>query len=101
MKLKLGFLIATVIILGIYIPAVQAQANLVFSGGNGTPLQITLLQSVSYTINNGNWVLDGGPFFIFDETGNPFLLNTQSVTGNLTFSINGELHSPLLMHVRV
>ncbi len=53
MKLKLQFIIAFFIALVIYIPAVQAQANLTFSGGNGTPLSITLLNSVTYDISNG------------------------------------------------
>jgi hypothetical protein len=41
MKIKLRFLITAVIVLAIYIPAVQAQANLRFTGGNNSPLTIT------------------------------------------------------------
>jgi hypothetical protein len=38
MKLKLQFITAIFIASVVYIPAVQAQAYLTFSGGNGTPL---------------------------------------------------------------
>ncbi|MDQ4122622.1 MAG: hypothetical protein M3209_14380 [Acidobacteriota bacterium] len=88
MKLKLGFLIAIVFVLAIYIPAVQAQANLTFSGGNGTPLSITLQQAVTYTINNNQCFLHGGRLFVFDATGNP-LGNVRDVTGTITSSVNG------------
>jgi hypothetical protein len=89
MKLKLRFLIATVIVLAVYIPA-QAQANLTFSGGNGTPLSITLRQSVTYTVNNTQCApVISSPVFVFDEVGNPFLNNFASFTGTITFSING------------
>jgi hypothetical protein len=87
-KLKVQILTAAIIVLAVYVSAAQAQANLTFSGGNGTPLTITLQQSVSYTINNAQCVSDG-PIFIFDETGNPFSIGTQFVTGTISFSING------------
>jgi hypothetical protein len=87
-KLKSQILTAAIIVLAVYVSAAQAQANLTFSGGNGTPLTITLQQSVSYTINNVQCVSDG-PIFIFDETGNPFSIGTQFVTGTISFSING------------
>lgn len=90
MKLKLQIMMAAIIALTIYIPTAQAQtANLVFSGGNGTPLSITLQQSVTYTINNTQCTTSSAPFFIFDEAGNPFNFSGQSVTGTITFSING------------
>lgn len=88
MKLNLRFLIATVFVLAIYIPVAQAQANLTFEGGNGSPLKITLLQTVTYTINNSQCA-GGGPVFIFDEAGNPFLGSFLPVTGTMTFFING------------
>ena len=95
MKIKLQLIIAAVFVLAFYIPAVQAQANLVFSGGNGAPLSITLLQSVSYTVNNSQCVLNGGPLFIFDQSGNPFMLAVESVTGTMSFSINGGAAQPI------
>ena len=88
MKLKLRFLITALFVLAIYIPAARAQANLTFSGGNDTPLTITLQQSVSYTITNSNCSADG-PIFIFDEAGNPFSGSGPLVNGTMTFSING------------
>ncbi len=104
MKLKLQFIIAIFIGLVIYIPAVEAQANLTFSGGNGTPLTITLLNPVTYTINNTACTTillpaTTGPLFVFDEAGNPFLNNFQSVTNTSTirFSINGGAAQPITM----
>jgi hypothetical protein len=79
-------MIAAVFVLAFYIPAVQAQAKLVFSGGNGSPLTITLQQSVTYTINNSQCSVRA-PFFNFDEAGNAF--GSREVTGTMTFSING------------
>jgi len=105
MKLKLQFIIAIFIALVIYIPAVQAQANLTFSGGNnGTPLTITLLNPVTYTINNTACTTilqpaNTGPVFVFDEAGNPFLNNFQAVatTSTIRFSINGGAPQPITM----
>ena len=94
MKLNLRFLIATVFVLAIYIPVAHAQANLTFEGGNGSPLTITLQQSVTYTINNSNCSA-GGPVFIFDEAGNPFLGAFLPVTGTMTFFINGGTAQPI------
>jgi hypothetical protein len=91
MKLKLQFIIAFFIALVIYIPAVQAQANLTFSGGNGTPLSITLLNPVTYDISNGacSDTTSTGPLFLFDEAGNPFGGTLTNFTGNITYSISG------------
>jgi hypothetical protein len=89
MRLKLQFIIVAFIGLVIYIPAVQAQAKLTFSGGNGTPLQITLQQSVSYTIINSNCGGAGnGPIFLFDEVGNLLSSSFREVTGTISSSIN-------------
>jgi hypothetical protein len=96
MKLKLQFIIAIFIALVIYIPAVQAQAILTFSGGNGTPLSITLRRSVTYTINNTQCANAGtGPAFLFDEAGNPFSNTFPSFTGTITYSINGGAAQPI------
>ncbi|HEX8287106.1 MAG TPA: VCBS repeat-containing protein, partial [Pyrinomonadaceae bacterium] len=88
MKLKLQFIIAAIIVLAIYIPVVHGQANLTFSGANGTPLTITLQQSVTYTINNPNCT--NGPIFVFDGAGSfPSVGGDQVVSGTMSFSING------------
>ena len=81
MKLKLQFIIAIFIALVVYIPAVQAQANLTFSRSNDGRLSITLLNPVTYNISNSACSTDPatsvGPFFIFDEVGNPFVNNLE------------------------
>lgn len=57
-----------------------------FSGGGGAPLSLTLPQPLSYTINaNGT----GGPFFIFDGAGNVFAGASQTLTGDITYAIDG------------
>jgi len=72
-------------------PAAYGQANLTFTGGSGTPLTTTLTRSVSYTVNNANCTgaASSSPFFLFDEVGNPFGASQSSVTGTITYSING------------
>lgn len=91
MKLKLPFIIAAFIVLAVYTPAVHGQANLTFSGGNGTPLTTTLQNTLTYTIIN-NACADPsalGPFFVFDGAGPNVIGGNRAVTGNITFSING------------
>jgi hypothetical protein len=63
-----------------------AQANLTFSGGSGTPLTMTIAAPITYTITTTSPV---APFFIFQGVGDLFLTDTPSVTGTVTFSING------------
>jgi|GEM_PF-6883484 len=92
MRIKLHCLIAAVFVLVFYIPAVQAQAHLTFSGGNGTPLSITLLQSVTYTINNTNCssgTNGAGPIFVFDEAGRFLPVGDRPANGTISFSIDG------------
>lgn len=68
----------------------KADVPVQFSGGNGTPITLTLTSPISYTItaaaSSGN-----APGFVIANTGdifsNPFPALT--VTGNITFSING------------
>jgi hypothetical protein len=88
MKLTLRFLSATLLVLATYIPAVQAQANLTFSGGNGTPLTITLQQSVTYTIITAQCEPVYSPYFFFKSTGNYFPVG-EHVSGTITYFING------------
>jgi hypothetical protein len=65
----------------------RGQANLTFSGGNGSPLSLTLNQPVVYTITTGFSV---GPFFIFQNVGNPFHgAGDGGLHGNISFTING------------
>jgi hypothetical protein len=64
----------------------RGQANLTFSGGNGSPLSLTLNQPVVYTITTGFSV---GPFFIFQNVGNPFNGAGGTVLGTISFTING------------
>jgi hypothetical protein len=94
MKKKLRVLIAPLLVFVIYIPAVSGQANLTFSGGNGTPLTVTLQQAVSYTITNTQCDSNTGPIFTIDEAGNP-LNGTRSAVGTITFSINGGAAQPI------
>lgn len=69
------------------VPAAYGQADLSFTGGNGTPLTTTLTRSVSYTVTNANCAAGNGPFFDFDEVGNTFA-STQNITGTIVYSVN-------------
>lgn len=93
MKLKVQFVIAIFFVLVVYIPAVEAQADLTFSGGNGTPLSITLQRAITYTINNTQCAASG-PIFVFDEAGNPFGSGAL-ITGSITYSFNGGAAQPI------
>jgi hypothetical protein len=98
MRLKLRFLISALLaasVICVSAAAVRARANLTFSGGNGTPLSISLQQPVAYTINNSQCALNtSGPIFLFDEAGNPFGSGVF-LTGSITFSINGGAPQPI------
>jgi hypothetical protein len=63
------------------------QAHLVFSGGSGSPISLTLTQPVVFTITtttNNNFL-----YFTFQNAGNPFNQNFFATTGDITFTING------------
>lgn len=79
----------TFFVLTVSIATAQAQAHLTFSGGNGTPLSITLQQSVTYTINSSLCSSGNGSVFVFDEAGTFSSSDRPPVTGTITFSING------------
>jgi hypothetical protein len=65
---------------------VRAQANLSFSGGSSSPFVLTLNAPVQYVINAA--LTSNAPFFVFKNVGNPVGSQT-SVTGSISFSING------------
>ena len=68
-------------------PSANAQANLVFSGGSGSPLSLTLTAPVTYTIITTPTSFSS-PLFVFDAVGGtPF--NFSTATATITFSING------------
>ena len=89
-KPLLGLIAALVLVAG----SARGQANLSFSGGNGSPFSLTLNQPVDFTITTtfGN---GSGPFFIFQNVGNLFNQLGSSVSGNITFSINGGANQPI------
>ncbi len=64
---------------------VFAQANFTFSGGSGSPLTVTLLSPVTYTLTGSGTKFD---FFTTNANGFPGLSET-TVTGSLTYTING------------
>lgn len=96
MKIRIQVIIATFIALAVYIPVTRGQAALTFSGGNNTPLSISLQQSVLYTITDSD-CSTGGPIFVFDEAGNPFSGSGPTVTGTILYSINGGTAQPILV----
>jgi hypothetical protein len=96
MKIGIRFIIAAFITLTVYIPVTRGQANLTFSGGNNTPLSISLQQSVIYTITDSD-CSTGGPIFVFDEAGNPFFGSGPVVSGTIAYSINSGAAQPILI----
>jgi len=67
--------------------AAHGQAMLSFSGGNGTPITLTLAQPINYTITL-NTAAGNAPFFLFEGVGNFFPGSFLSVTGSIVFTIN-------------
>lgn len=70
------------------VPVAYGQADLTFTGGNGTPLTTTLTRSVSYTVTTAGCGSGNGPFFDFDEVGNTFP-SSQPISGTIVYSVNG------------
>jgi hypothetical protein len=81
-KSLLAVAVAFVLVSG----SARGQANLTFSGGNGSPLSLTLNEPVVYTVTTGFSV---GPFFIFQSVGDLFHGWGGDVGGTIGFTING------------
>lgn len=64
--------------------AAHAQAQLTFAGGNGGPITLTLLNSLTYTVFA---VPSAQLYFDFDGVGGPIVSGTGS--GTITYSVNG------------
>ncbi len=66
----------------------RGQAILSFSGGLGTPITLTLSQSVAYTITSSTPTLNG-PYFVLQNGGNIFAGGFDTGISTITYSING------------
>ncbi len=66
--------------------AVDPIADLTFTGGEGSPLSVTLNLPLSFLITTAG---DASPVLIFQGVGNLFGQGGIDVTGDITFSING------------
>lgn len=67
----------------------RGAAILSFSGGNGTPLKLTLAAPVAYTITSSTPALSG-PYFVFQNVGNVFAGGFDSAgSSTLTYSVDG------------
>lgn len=66
------------------------QADITFSGGNGSPLTLTLTESVSYTVTQSSSTT--APVFDFQNMGNLFS-NPAFGSGTLSFTINGTSYA--------
>ena len=76
--------LATALSLALPMAAVNAQARLSISGGNGNPVVFTLLAPVQYTL--ATTPVFQAPLFVFQNAGNVFNAN---VSGTMTWSVNG------------
>lgn len=66
-------------------PAAQAQADLSFTGGGGSPLQFTLASPVSYTITTAA----SSPLnFLFDGVADS-IITAVPLVGSITYSVGG------------
>lgn len=70
------------------------QAALTFSGGNGTPLSVTLSSPVSYVLT-GVAAANAGPAFVFDGLGDVFTNTGVTAGGSISYSVNGTAGSAL------
>lgn len=85
MKRFLSFILPLIITLALSAVA-YGQAIISFSGGNGTPLTLTLLESVSYTVTTSS--SSEAPLFDFENLN--FLASYSGASSDsLTFSIDG------------
>ena len=67
-------------------PSANAQANLTFSGGSGTPLTLTLAAPITYTVIQAD---PNNPIvFLFKGVGNPTNSTFFPVTSTITFRVN-------------
>ena len=65
----------------------HSQAHLSFSGGSGSPLTLSLAQTITYTITNPR--TSDAPLFVFEDLGNLFQNGQYIVNSTITFSRNG------------
>lgn len=79
-------LIKTLAVLGPLLGSTAGAAvSLTFSGGNGTPLSLTISTPITYTVTQA---AGSAPFFIFEDVGN-FIPSMTVLGGTITYSING------------
>ncbi len=78
----------TLALLAPFLAAATARGavSMSFSGGNGSPLGITIVEPVVYVVTDS--YSGGAPLFIFEDTGN-YGLSVIGYSGNVTFSVNG------------
>jgi hypothetical protein len=73
------------------------QADLTFSGGNGTPLTIDLLDPLTFTINT---TAVDAPLFVFEGTTDVAGTDpTQDAASTITYSVDGGLPQPIFAAV--
>lgn len=69
------------------VPHARGQVNVTFSGGNGSPFSITVLQPVVFTVDSLSPGL--GAIFVLQNAGQPIPGYDFGGGGDLTYSING------------
>jgi len=89
--IKAGILAA--IVSFITISSTHAAVSVIWSGGNGTPLSCTFSQPALFTISANP--VEPGMAFVMPGVGNLLNNRASSVTGNLTFTIDGGVSLPI------
>jgi hypothetical protein len=70
----------------------DAAVTIGITGGSGSPITITLLQPIEYTVTTD---LSFYPVFTFDGAGNLFPGASAVASGSMTYSINGGPSQPI------
>ncbi len=86
MRTLLYYLVAVLVLL---CGSARAGVIVSFSGGNGTPITLTLPQPVDYAITSSTPTLSG-PYFVFQNVGNIFAGGFDNAgSSTITYSVNG------------
>ena len=70
----------------------DAAVTIGITGGSGSPITVTLLQPIEYTVTTD---LSFYPVFTFNGTGNLFPVTSDVASGSMTYSINGGPPQPI------
>lgn len=80
--------------ISLFTSVASARVPVVFSGGGGGPVSITLPKAVTFTTFQPSSSF--GYFFVIQGTSDPFGNTFPFVSGDITYSVNGGTPEPLI-----